>query len=152
MSTPAVVQSWLNRLSAVFEDDDFDGWAAAVSLPFTMVTRTGETTHYQSLRHLRQDFEEYVSLVGLYMVTEIKRTVISVDQVSPLHIIARYESRMWRGTQPVNEGYTSTAMLHFDGGQWRASSILGAIGHRPWGEPIPDEYSNVVPFRVANRP
>ena len=148
MSVPSVVQAYLNRVSAAFIDDDFDAWAASVSLPLTFVTRTG-TTRYETRSHLQADFEEYVALIGLYFITELRREVVSVDQISPVHLIARYTTEVFSGSQQVIAPYPSTAMLQFQRGAWRASAIMGSIGKKNWTRTAPEYTGNVVPFKAA---
>ncbi|MGR3434129.1 MAG: hypothetical protein ACU0CO_04450 [Shimia sp.] len=150
MGTPAIVQTFLDRVSDAFVDDDFEAWLGSVTLPLTMVTRSG-ASHIDTREGLEDEFGYYVGLIGLYDVTRIERRVLSVDPNSPLHLIARYETQLWCGKREVGAPYVSTAMLQFIGGTWRASAILGAIGKRAWAEPIPaeDAASNVVPFKAV---
>ncbi|MEL6608461.1 MAG: hypothetical protein AAFO93_06075 [Pseudomonadota bacterium] len=148
MSTPAVIQAFLDRNAQCFLDDDYEGLRDMVLLPLTMTTRAGTIT-YRTEGELAADFDRYVAQLGLYMVTDITREVLSVDTINPQLVAARYSTEMWSGSRQVVEAYPSTAMLHFTRGAWRASLMIGAMGSQSWSGEDQRCDCNVVPFKLV---
>jgi len=150
MSIPSVINATLARSAKALVNGDFTAWSRSVMLPFTFVSKSG-TKQFETWDDLRADFDDFVRLIGLYFVTDIQRQVISVDQISPTHLIVRFSTEVFSGSHQVIAPYPATTMLHFRDGAWKASAIMGALGAEHWSEHVERDAGNVVPLNFARR-
>ncbi|WP_147127423.1 hypothetical protein [Shimia ponticola] len=147
MSTPSVIKATLNRSAQALLDGDFAMWSRSVMLPFTFVSRSG-SKQYEAWDDLRSDFDTFVGLLAEHGVTEIRRNVISIDHVSPTHLIARFSTELLSGSDDIIAPYTSTATLQFRNGAWKAMAIMGAVGAQNWSEFAQNENGKIIPFHA----
>lgn len=121
-------QTFINEISSSFARDDFSIWRDHVRLPLSFVTKGGVTT-FSTEAELRADYDGHIARFRAAGVTEIRRTVRSVEMIDDTQAIATYDTDILRGNELVYLPYTSSMMLSRqpnDG--WRCTTIMNALG------------------------
>lgn len=121
-------QTFIDQASSAFSRDDFSLWRNVVRLPLSFVTQRGVQT-FETEEALRIDYDGHVARFHAAGVTEIRRTVRSVEMIDPCQAIATYDTDILRGTELVYLPYTSSMMLSREGDDgWRCTAIMNALG------------------------
>ena len=128
----AIAEDVLERATRSLFTCDFDEWANATTLPVTLVSREG-TSIPRTSAEKRTHFDLFCAAMQTQQVTDIIRQVMTAERIDPWHIAASYKTEMLRHADRVVDPYHSTMTLLFCGdGQWRASTVLNALGHVNW--------------------
>jgi hypothetical protein len=121
-------QTFINEISSSFAQDDFWIWRDHVRLPLTFVTKGGVTT-FETEAALRADYEGHIARFRAAGVTEIRRSVRSVEMIDATQAIATYDTDILRGNELVYMPYTSSMMLSREPADgWRCTTIMNALG------------------------
>ncbi|WP_193140560.1 MULTISPECIES: hypothetical protein [unclassified Meridianimarinicoccus] len=126
-ATPTeIVQTWLDRVSDTFFQDDFDGFAAAIDLPFVLTTQASRTV-LTSRDDLRAGFDAWVKMIRGHRATHLIRTAREVQQITPNLITATYDSEMLRNGTRLVPGFSSWMMLVRRDGVWLSDQLISGV-------------------------
>ena len=129
--TDADFAAFLKDISDPFLDGDITSWARRIKLPFSMVTATGPVT-LSTPRDVEVNFQLYLKAKAAMHLSVVMRTPVSVEQCDNQSVIVTYKTELLDNGKRIVAPYTSSALLHFDDGIWKMSSIMNAIGHHRW--------------------
>ncbi|MEI4486515.1 hypothetical protein V8J36_09965 [Frigidibacter sp. MR17.14] len=125
-------QGWLDRVGKTFFDNDFDGYADTMILPFVMVTAR-QTMVIQSLDQQREGFDAFRALMDRLGATDLFRLGAGVYPVGSTILCGSYETHLLRNGQRLIEAFRSSAMLRLgDDGIWRAACIANSLTNLSW--------------------
>ena len=123
--------AFLKDISDPFFDGDITSWARRIKLPFSMVTATGPVTLSTS-RDVEVNFQLYLKAKTAMHLSVVVRTPISVERCDDTSVIVTSKTQLLNDGKRLVAPYTSSALLHFEEGIWKMSSIMNAIGHHRW--------------------
>lgn len=123
--------AFLEDITEPFLTTDITQWAARIRLPFTLITQTGPVT-LRTAEEVKANFELYLLAIKAMQADLIVREKIGYEPCEDGTVIATYRSNFLRNGVRIRAPYTASALLHFDDGKWRMSSILNALGHHLW--------------------
>lgn len=131
MKTQAILQDWLDEMSAAVTSGNFDTYRAHVCLPFHLIT------HSASLRiadeqPLRQGFESFVHMLRSQRVTDYIRLASGAEQLDDVLITGRYITHLLVGGTRLIPPFRSAITLRNEDGVWRAASITNALANARW--------------------
>lgn len=121
-----IAQQWLDDVSDTFFNGDFDGFAAAVALPFVMSTQNSRTV-LNSREDLRAGYDAWVQMIEGHHATHLIRTVREVQRVNPDMITTTYDTELLRHAARLMPGFTSWMMLRRVDGCWKADHLVSGI-------------------------
>lgn len=127
----AQFDAFLEDITQPFLTADIARWAARIHLPFTLITQTGPVT-LRSQQDIEENFALYLLAMKAMRADLIVREKISSEPCQDGTVITTYRSNFLRNGVRIRDPYTASALLHFDDGLWRMSSILNALGHHQW--------------------
>jgi hypothetical protein len=124
-------QSWLDRMGAACFADDFETFAAGISLPFVLVTSGGQMVQ-TCITEIRQGFDTFHEMLRTLHATQMLRLAECVWQVSPQSLVVAYETQILSGGQRVVDPFRSVATLIRSDDGLRAASIVNGLSNRKW--------------------
>lgn len=131
MDTPAILQTYLDEVSAAVMEDDWETYRAGVSLPCAIITHD-DSTIIQTDADLRAGFEMFRNTLRTLKVTDYIRLVESAARLDPELISGSYVSHVISGGNRVIAPYRSTITLRLVGNRWRAASVTNGLAKSRW--------------------
>lgn len=145
-----IVQTWLDDVGQTFFERDFDRFAEAITLPFTLATRNNRTILTERAA-LQNGFDAWVGMIHGYGATHLIRKARDVQQKDRDVITASYDTDLLRGSVRVVPTFTSWMLLRRSGGRWRSEHLVSGIANDRYPFNVlkidPDA---PVPLRPAN--
>lgn len=126
-----MLQTYLDRISDCWVTGDFDTWEASVVLPFSLVAKSGTSTS-NTVEALRAEFEFYVEMIKGYGVTDIIRRAELAEPIDDEQLIGTYETHILSNGRRITDPYTSSVLLKKVNQEWRAATVMNAIGRTGW--------------------
>ncbi|MGH1414103.1 MAG: hypothetical protein ACRBB0_11470 [Pelagimonas sp.] len=123
--------AFLADITDPFLTGDITRWIARIRLPFALITQTGPVT-LTTLQEVTENFNLYLVAMKALKADLIIREKVGSEHCHDGTVIATYRSHFLRQGNRLRAPYTASALLHPDGGLWRMSSILNALGHHHW--------------------
>ncbi len=136
METTAIVQGYLDDVSAIVMANDWDAYTDVISRPFQMITHTS-TMSFASPDDIRGIFDDFVLLLRTQRVTDYIRLVDSALQIDQDLISARYVTHLLAGSHRIMDPVRSGISLRLEGNRWRAASITNALSNSRWPVLLP---------------
>ena len=124
-------QTWLDIVGQTFFDEDFDAYAAYVSIPFTLITREATLTVIDRAS-LRKGFDLYCRMFQTMGVTDMIRTASGVTAMGPDLLCGNYETHILRGGLRILPPFPSSMALRHEDGRWKAASVTNSWTNRTW--------------------
>ncbi len=129
--TTAILQTYLDTISAAVMANDWATYRAGVIMPFHLVTHTANIT-VSTEKDLRAGFDTFRQTLELQRVTDFIRLVESAKQVDQDLITGRYTTHLMSGGHRLLDPYTSQITLRRQDNIWRAASITNALANSRW--------------------
>lgn len=132
----AQLQAWLDRMSAATLAGDWPTYAAHVSLPFRLITETGEMI-VQTEPELKRGFDGFVASLRAQGVTDYVRIVLSAERPAPDRMSGTYSSHVLSQGLRVMPRFDSAVELTHQDGIWRATTIANTLNNDRWPIDVP---------------
>ena len=131
MDAAAIVQSYLDEVSAAVLSNDWETYRGGVYLPCHIVSHDVSKV-VATEEDLRAGFEQFHStLTGLH-VTDYIRLVESALRLDRELITGSYVSHVLSRGQRVIPPYKSQMTLRLVGNRWRAASVTNPLANMQW--------------------
>lgn len=131
--TEGEFQEFLDAISACFITQDFEAWASRITLPFSLITKTG-SVYLNDRDALRANFEQYLVACAVMGLDHIYREPLGLEDCGDGFWIGTYKTHLMSQNLRPTQPYVSSAMLEQRDGWITMSSIIGARGHMDWTE------------------
>ncbi|MEJ6395468.1 hypothetical protein V8J82_19565 [Gymnodinialimonas sp. 2305UL16-5] len=128
-----VFQDWLDRVGAAVMAGDYPTYAAAVCLPFTLITET-TTTNVEDDETLHAGFAGYRQMLEDNGITHMVRLSSGVTPLGAGLIVGNYTTHLLANSRPVMQPFVSSMTLRQQDGVWRATSIVNSLSSMAWPE------------------
>jgi len=122
---------FLHDISQCFIDRDITGWRGRMTLPFSVVSKTGPVV-LTTEKAVARNFALYLKACDILQLDLIVRNALSLEDCGDGTWLGTYETRLVRGNLLTTAPYTSTSLLQMVDGRFRMSSILNGRGHHEW--------------------
>jgi len=129
--TQAEFAQFLTDISECFINEDFAAWERRVLLPLSLVTQAGPVTIYDR-EALKDNFDLYLNACRVMALDTVHRKPVSLEDCRDGTFIATYTTELLSRGARRTAPYTSSALVRFEDGSWRLSSIMNARGHHDW--------------------
>ncbi|MEE4188360.1 MAG: hypothetical protein V2I76_07925 [Roseobacter sp.] len=126
-----VFQTVLDRMDCTYIIGDYIGWRKSISLPLVCETRSGDYT-FRTETELAADFDSYQREFQIYGVTDIVRTVKSVELIDEDTMQGAFRVHVLSGTQNVVPPWDGAMTMKRIDSEWRTTRVLNALGHLHW--------------------
>lgn len=131
-----IFQDWLDRVGDAVVAGDFETYAAAVALPFTLITEAS-TISVPDESALRAGFDTYRVMLDAQRVTHMVRTASDVCAMGPGLILGNYTTHLMSNALPVVPPFISAMTLRDENGVWKASMIVNSTSNAKWPIDLP---------------
>lgn len=132
----AQLQTWLDRMSAATLAGDWPTYAAHVSLPFRLITETGDMT-VRTEADLKRGFDGFVASLRAQAVSDYIRIVLSAESPAPGRLSGTYASHILSQGLRVLPRFNSAIELTHRDGTWRATTIANTLNNNRWPIDVP---------------
>lgn len=136
MDAKAELQTWLDTMSTATLAGDWRTYAAHVSLPFRLITETGDMT-VQTEAELKRGFDGFVASLRAQAVSDYIRIVLSADRPAPDRMSGTYSSHILSQGLRVLPRFDSAIELAHQDGIWRATTIANTLNNDRWPIDVP---------------
>ncbi len=136
MDAKAELQTWLDTMSAATLAGDWRTYAAHVSLPFRLITETGDMTVHTEAE-LKRGFDGFVASLRAQAVSDYIRIVLSADRPAPDRMSGTYSSHILSQGLRVLPRFDSAIELAHQDGIWRATTIANTLNNDRWPIDVP---------------
>lgn len=123
--------AFLSDISTCFINRDLATWRDRILLPFSFITRDGPIV-IATEEAVAESFANYLAACDMMGLDVIDRTPIAFEDCRDGTWLGTYETRLISRGVLATRAYTSTALLIWDGGMLRMTSMLNARGHHEW--------------------
>lgn len=124
-------REFLDDISECFTQRDVALWRHRIILPFSIITRCGPVV-MDTETAVSNNFDNYLIACDVMSLNMISRRPISLEDCADKTWLGTYETRLLANGLLATNPYTSTALLTWDDGVVRMSSILNGRGHHEW--------------------
>lgn len=132
----AFLQEWLDRLAMAFFANDYDAYAGAVSLPFTVRTEGGVMV-VRNNADLRRGFDAWVGAMKSQSITRMERTAIEANWLGQDGLKGMYETRLWSDKTEVVPAFRSLIELLRHDGLMQARTVVNDMKNITWPITLP---------------
>lgn len=136
MQATAIVQSYLDEVSAIMMANDWEAYTDVLCRPFMLITHT-ETLTFATPDDIRSIYDGFYNMLQSQRVTDYIRLVESAGQIDQDLISARYVTHLISGGMRIMPPTKSSITLRLEGNRWRAASITNALSNSRWPLLIP---------------
>ena len=145
----AILQSYLDFMSAAILAGDWDRYISRILLPFHIVTET-VNINVTTATQLREGFDSFRASLRSQNVTEFIRLVESATFLDDGLISGRFVSHLLARGLRAAPPYTSQIALRLTDDQWRGVSIVNSLSKSSWPLKIPSstEQSPTKPVKT----
>lgn len=123
--------AFLVEISDCFIARDIGPWRRRMILPFSIITQDGPVV-LKTEQDVAKNFEGYLRACEAMNLDVIDRRPIAIEDCGDGTWLGTYETRLVANGVLATQTYTSTALLRWEDGILKMSSILNGRGHHEW--------------------
>ncbi|MGY9050432.1 hypothetical protein P775_22990 [Puniceibacterium antarcticum] len=132
-----IIQTWLDRHSDTFLQNDFVAHMRRVHLPICIRTAGGAEWLIREEAVLRNGFDAWVKVIRDQHATDLVYRLLSVDKQGEDIIWASYSTHILRDATPMVPAYDSAlCLIHIDG-SWKCNSVISGLSNTQWPVVMP---------------
>lgn len=131
MDAGAILQAYLDEVSAAVLADDWATYRDGISLPCAVVSHD-ESKVVTTEADLRAGFDSFRDTLRALKVTDYIRLVEHADRLDIDLISVSYMSHIIAGGHRVVAPYRSVMVLRLAGNRWRAASVTNGLANSRW--------------------
>jgi hypothetical protein len=131
MPSRAILQSYLDEVSAAALNNDWETYRKAIHLPCAVISHTGSKI-VATEEDLRAGFDDFCSTLRIQRVTDYIRLVDQATMLDEDLISGSYISHVISGGQRILAPFRSNMTLRKVGGRWCAASVSNGLANSRW--------------------
>lgn len=131
MGSSAIMQAYLDEVSAAVLTNDWETYRKSILLPCAVISHE-ETKVVATEEELRAGFDEFRRTLRILRVTDYIRLVDQVIRLDEDLISGSYISHVIAGAQRILTPFHSTMTLRQVGGRWCAVSVTNGLANSRW--------------------
>ena len=131
MDTPAILQAYLDEVSAAVLRDDWETYRAGIALPCAIISHD-ESKIVETEDDLHAGFTHFRDTLRAQRVTDYIRLVEGAMRLDTDLIAGSYVSHILAGGMRIVAPYRSQMTLRLVGNRWRAASVTNGLANSRW--------------------